>query len=140
MATATGLTTTVERCAWPALGPRVGMVSVEINFEDLTAAEQAAEEGVQALVFGSPVLVLAAGIEMLVAASASVTLELGTAEDAVEFMTAQAADTTGQLAMVGPAAPVYIAEDGDIVITINGAAAATGTARVWALVVDIAEM
>lgn len=140
MATATGLATTIERGAWPALGPKLGMVSVEIDFSKLTAAEQADGESVQAIVFGSPVLVLAAGIEVMTAETNAATLDLGTAEDAVEFVSAQSAQTAGQMAMVGPAAPVYIAEDGGLVVSIDTAAVTDGIIRVWALVVDITEM
>lgn len=140
MATATGLATTIERGAWPALGPKLGMVSVEIDFSKLTAAEQADGESVQAIVFGSPVLVLAAGIEVMKEETNAATLDLGTAEDAVEFVSAQSAQTAGQMAMVGPAAPVYIAKDGGLVVSIDTAAVTDGIIRVWALVVDIAEM
>lgn len=136
MATVATYAVDVARGQWPALGTKVGFISNEINFA--TAGSTASGEALTAFTFTDPVLVLACGIEMITPATASVTLSLGKTEDSTTFVNDQAADTTGQLAVVGPSVvPAMFADNETLIVTVGGATALAGVARVWALIADI---
>lgn len=137
MSESTAVHTHVARGAFAAVGPKIGMIEKTITWADLTSTSIG--NSVQAIIFDTPVLLLACGINQTTACDTSVTLSLGDAEDGTTYVNGQAADTTGQLAIAGPAAPVLKAAASQLSVTVGGAAATTGVSKVWVLFADIGD-
>jgi len=127
-----------NRGAFPAIGPRMGIIENEINMADFTST--ASGDSVKAITFDVPVLLIAAGIEVTTACDTSVTLSLGDAEDGTQYVNGQAADTTGQKTLAGPANPVIKAAASQLSLTVGGATCTKGVVRVWAVIADVGSL
>lgn len=129
MATNTAQESNVVRGGFPALGPKVGLLSKVI---DLSSTANGDAESV--FEFKEQFLVLAAGFEITGALGTSVTVALGSAEDGEQYMAAATASGAGAAALF----PLLAAKDSNLYASVGGGTpAATAEVRVWALVADV---
>jgi hypothetical protein len=165
MANYTGDVAAMKRGAFPAIGPKLGLIENEIEFKTINAGILADADTIQ--VFDLPIgcMIVSAGMEVtqLVAGAAQMVLDLGTSDDADQFVDGSSASaydigTSGSQRAVGvysqPAPSVTTTAAGcakilseantlDITVqAITGASATltAGKVRVWALVVDVDDM
>jgi hypothetical protein len=118
---------TILRGGFPALGPKVGLISQVV---DLSSTANGDAEKVWT--FEGPTVVLASGFEITGALGTSVTVALGVAEDGATLMGAGTATGCGQVY------PQYIAANGCVYASVGGGTpAATAEVRVWAIIADV---
>jgi len=134
---------TIERGGFPSIGPKVGLIQATINLVTLTSADDYAD--VFALPAGT--LVLAAGIEVVVATTNGVTVSLGLdgsgAGSRIEFADGLATNgAVGTKLAGGYEKANVVLTDADILSAeISGAVgAAEAQIRVWAIIADINDM
>jgi hypothetical protein len=136
MAKSTEQAVDFDRGAFPAMGRKVGLIQVTLDLSGVANGD-----ALTAITFDAPALVLAAGVEVVSPANASVTISLGDTEDGHEYVTTQDGTQAAGTQLTRDAlSPVLKATDGELVLSVAGAAATTGSMRVWALVADVADL
>jgi hypothetical protein len=170
MATAADSLKTMARGAFPAVGPKLGLVENTINLMTASAelvaqgdGELVAGDVIQAISLPAGTIILAAGIEVtsLVTGSTALVLDLGTADDADQFLDGSDAASPFDIGTSGAqkAVGTYSTVSASVTTTVAGmpkvlsvadtldvtAQAVTGSLtageiRVWALVVDADSM
>ena len=81
-------------------------------------------------------VVLAAGVEVLVANDASATLALGDASSTARYGAATASTSTGQMYTTTSAVPYVYAANGILQLLTGGATITVGKVRVWVVIVE----
>ena len=121
----------VEQNGWPHVGPRAGLIEMEIDLDDLTYSETG--DWINVFTFDAFTVVLAAGIEVVTASTGACNVTLGTGGDN-SVLTATSIATTG-LKATTIAAPVSFAAAADLTLAVS-ADPAGATVRVWAYILD----
>jgi len=135
---------TIGRGGFPSVGPKLGLIQATVDLVTLTSANDIAD--VFALPAGT--LVMATGIEVIVATTNGVTVSIGLdstgAGSRTEFSGELATDGAvgTKLPAAGYATANYLLTDADIVVAeISGdPGAALGQIRVWMVICDISDM
>jgi hypothetical protein len=134
---------TIERGGFPSVGPKVGLIQATIDLVTLTSANDYAD--VFALPAGT--LVVAAGIEVVVATTNAVTVSLGldgsSAGSRTEFSGELATNgAVGTNLAAGYAKANVMVSTADIMsLEISGdPGAAEAQVRVWAIIADTKDM
>lgn len=128
----TDLGKTVERGAWLAIGPKLGLLEVTIDLDDVTYSE--ANDWISVFTFGASTVVLAAGAYVVTKTTSACNMVLGTGGDNT-VLTASALGTADVEFVSTATVPIAFAADA-ILTAAFSAACAGGTVRIWALVLD----
>jgi hypothetical protein len=128
----TDLGKTIERGGWMAIGPKLGLLQVDIDLDDVTYSE--ANDWISVFTFDATSVVLAAGIYVTTQTTSACNAVLGTGGDNT-ILTATSIGTTGTEIVSTATVPVAFAADGIMTLGFS-ATPAGGAVRVWALVLD----
>lgn len=133
MAASTNQAVTVGRAQWPSVGEKYGVLEATIALTGTVSGES-----ITVFSFTAPALLVGVVAQIEAASNASVTVDIGDAEDGTQYVNGQAADATagGYLARVA-VAPVLKVSGGAIVMSVDAATATAGVIRVQAVVADV---
>ena len=142
MAASADLTTqleTIGRGGFPSIGPKVGMIQ---NIVDIPVGYEAASY-IKVFALPAGCLVLAAGFEIVVASTATMTGSLSNATTGAGYLALTALDAAVGTNVCGAAAlfPVInTAASSVYLVTAVATQALAGQVRVWMIVADCADM
>jgi hypothetical protein len=135
----TTLDAVVGRGAWPALGPKLGLVQIDIDLDDV--AYTTTGDWFDVFTFSARTLVLAAGVYVTTAptdTTSAIALGTGGSDVLMAAVTMSAAAVAGESSF--GEAPLAFAADGVLTAAISTASCAGGAVRIWALVADIGDV
>jgi hypothetical protein len=142
MAASADLTTqleTIGQGGFPSVGPKVGMIQ---NIVDIPVGYEAASY-IKVFALPAGCLVLAAGFEIVVASTTSLTVALAKASTGADYLAQTAADAAVGTNVCGAAAlfPLINTAASDVyVVTAAATQALAGQIRVWMIVADCKDM
>jgi hypothetical protein len=122
-----------------AIGPKIGIIQTEIDFDDVTWSESG--DWVSVFTFTAPAMVLAAGMYVVTAptdATSAVALGTGGSDVLMAAVTMSAAAVVGNSTF--GETPLYFAADSILTAAISTASSAGATVRFWALIADVSDV
>jgi hypothetical protein len=122
-----------------AIGPKIGMIQTEIDFDDVTYSETG--DWVSVFTFTAPALVLAAGMQVVTAptdTTSAVALGVAGSDVLMAAVTMSAADVVGASSF--GETPLYFAADAVLTAAISTASSAGAHVRFWAIIADVGDM